>query len=68
MDTVARVFLDRLAAVLGQPLILDNVSGASGTIGVGRAVRAAPDGYTLCMGNWTSHVGAPAIYPIRMTY
>ena len=65
VDTVARVFLDRLAAALGQPLIIDNVSGASGTIGVGRAVRAAPDGYTLSMGNWTSHVGAPAIYPIQ---
>ena len=41
-----------------------NVTGASGSIGVGRAARAAPDGYTLNLGNWTSHVGSPAIYPV----
>src|SRR5262249_29021565 len=38
--------------------------GATGTIAIGRVVRAAPDGRTLSMGNWTTHVGAPAIYPI----
>ena len=59
VDTVARLLLDRMRAVLGQPLIVENVGGASGTIGTGRAVRAAPDGYTLSMGNWTSHVGGP---------
>ena len=39
--------------------------GLSGTLGVGRVARAAPDGYTLCMGNWTSHVGSPAMYPVQ---
>jgi len=63
VDTVARLLLDRVRAVLGQPLIVENVGGASGTIGTGRAVRAAHDGYTLNMGNWTSHVGGPAMYP-----
>lgn len=65
VDTVARVFIERMRTTLGQPLIIENVSGASGTIGTARVVRAAPDGYTLSMGNWTSHVGSPAIYPIQ---
>ena len=65
VDTVARVVIDRMSVALGQPLIIDNVSGASTTIGTGKAARAAPDGYTLSMGNWTSHVGAPAIYPVQ---
>lgn len=65
VDTVARVFIERMRTTLGQPLIIENVSGASGTIGTTRVVRAAPDGYTLSMGNWTSHVGSPAIYPIQ---
>jgi tripartite-type tricarboxylate transporter receptor subunit TctC len=65
VDSVARLLLDRLRAALGgQPLIVENLGGASGTIGTGRAVRAAPDGYTLNMGNWTSHLGGPAMYQI----
>jgi tripartite-type tricarboxylate transporter receptor subunit TctC len=64
VDSVARLLIDRLRAALGQPLIIENLGGASGTIGTGRAVRAAPDGYTLSMGNWTSHLGGPAMYPI----
>src|SRR5262245_58825067 len=64
VDTVARLLLDRVRALLGQPLIVENLGGASGSIGTGRAVRAAPDGYTLNMGNWTSHVGAPVMVPI----
>ena len=62
VDSVARLLIDRMRAALGQPLILEDVGGASGTIGTGRAVRATPDGYTLSMGNWTSHVGGPAMY------
>ena len=64
VDTVARLLLDRIRVAVGQPLIVENVGGASGSIGTGRAARAAPDGYTLSMGNWTSHVGAPAMFPI----
>jgi tripartite-type tricarboxylate transporter receptor subunit TctC len=64
VDSVARLLLDRMRAALGQPLIIENLGGASGTIGTGRAVRAAPDGYTLSMGNWTSHLGGPAMYAI----
>jgi tripartite-type tricarboxylate transporter receptor subunit TctC len=65
VDTVARLLLGRIRATLGQPLIVENLGGASGTIGTGRAVRAAPDGYTIHMGNWTSHVGGPAMLPVN---
>jgi tripartite-type tricarboxylate transporter receptor subunit TctC len=64
VDTVARLLLDRVRISLGQPLIVENIGGASGSIGTARAVRAAPDGYTLSMGNWTSHVGGPAMHPV----
>jgi tripartite-type tricarboxylate transporter receptor subunit TctC len=64
VDTVARLLLDRVRVALGQPLIVENIGGASGSIGTARAVRAAPDGYTLSMGNWTSHVGGPAMHPV----
>ena len=49
---------------LGQPVIVENVSGAGGSIGIGRVARAGPDGHTIVLGNWTSSVGAPAIYPV----
>jgi tripartite-type tricarboxylate transporter receptor subunit TctC len=63
-DSLARIIVDRLRAALGQPVIIENVSGAAGTIGMTRAVRAAPDGYTINIGQWASHVSAPAIYPV----
>ena len=61
VDTVARLLVDRMRASLGQPVIVEHVGGASGSIGTGRVVRSAADGYTLNMGNWTSHVGGPAM-------
>ena len=48
---------------LGQPVIIENVTGAGASIGVARAAQAAPDGTTLVLGNWTSHVGAGPMYP-----
>jgi tripartite-type tricarboxylate transporter receptor subunit TctC len=63
-DTLARLLGDRMKDSLGQPVIVENVTGAGATIGVGRAIGAAPDGYTLSIGNWTSHVGAGALYPV----
>src|SRR5262245_50233579 len=63
-DTLARIITERMRISLGQPLIVENVPGTTGTIAIGRVVRAVPDGRTLSMGNWTTHVGAPAIYPI----
>jgi tripartite-type tricarboxylate transporter receptor subunit TctC len=64
-DTLARIMAEPLRAALGQPIIIENVGGAGGSIGVGRAVRAAADGYTLSIGNWSTHVGASAIYPVQ---
>ena len=63
-DIVARIVSERMSKALGQPVIVENVSGAGGTIGVTRLFRAAPDGYTLVVGQWTSHVGAGAMYPV----
>jgi tripartite-type tricarboxylate transporter receptor subunit TctC len=64
-DTLARILGDRMKDTLGQTIVVENVTGAGATIGVGRAVQAAPDGYTVILGNWTSHVGAPALYPVQ---
>jgi tripartite-type tricarboxylate transporter receptor subunit TctC len=64
-DPVARVLAEHMSATLGQPVVIENVTGAGGSIGVGRAARAAPDGYTLSIGNWLSHVGASAVYPVQ---
>ena len=51
-DTVARILAERMRASLGQPVMIENVAGAAGSIGVGRAARAAPDGYTFGIGHW----------------
>ncbi len=64
-DTLARIISDRMKTSLGQTVIVENVTGAGATIGVGRAARAAPDGYSVIIGNWTSHVGGSAIYPVQ---
>ena len=64
-DPIARILADRLTMTLGQPVVVENVTGAGGSIGVSRAARAAPDGYTLSIGNWLSHVGASAVYPVQ---
>jgi tripartite-type tricarboxylate transporter receptor subunit TctC len=65
VDTLARILAERMKLALGQPVIIENVTGGGATIGVGRVARAASDGYTLVLGNWTSHVGSPAIYPVH---
>jgi len=62
-DTLARILAERMHTSLGQTVIVENVTGAGASIGVSRAAQAAPDGYTLSLGNWTSHVGAGAMYP-----
>lgn len=62
-DTLGRILTERMRLSLGQTIVIENVTGAGSTIGVGRAAQAAPDGYTLSLGNWTSFVGAGALYP-----
>jgi tripartite-type tricarboxylate transporter receptor subunit TctC len=63
-DTIARVLAERMRASLGQPIIIENVGGANGSIGVGRVVRAAPNGYTLSLGSVSSHVMNGAMYAL----
>ncbi|HEY4921318.1 MAG TPA: tripartite tricarboxylate transporter substrate-binding protein [Xanthobacteraceae bacterium] len=63
-DTLARILGERMRQTLGQPIVIENVTGAGASIGVTRAIESAPDGYTLSIGNWTSHVGAGAMYPV----
>jgi tripartite-type tricarboxylate transporter receptor subunit TctC len=62
-DTAARIMADRMRPALGQTVVVENVGGAGGTIGVARLARSAPDGYTIDIGQWDTHVGA-IIYPI----
>src|SRR4249919_2602586 len=64
-DALARVLGDRMRQTLGQPIIIEDVTGAGGTIGVGRAAHAAPDGYTLSIGHLGTHVVNGAIYPLN---
>jgi tripartite-type tricarboxylate transporter receptor subunit TctC len=64
-DVVARIIGDRMRTSLGQPVIIENVSGAGGSIGVARAARATPDGYTLSIGQLNSHVFSGAVYSVR---
>jgi tripartite-type tricarboxylate transporter receptor subunit TctC len=57
-DVAARILAERMRAPLGQPVIIENVGGAGGSIAVGRVARAAPDGYTIDIGQWDTHVGS----------
>ncbi|MGA8322406.1 MAG: tripartite tricarboxylate transporter substrate-binding protein [Xanthobacteraceae bacterium] len=56
-DVAGRILADKMGASLGQPVIVENVGGAGGSIGVGRLARSAPDGYTIDIGQWDTHVG-----------
>jgi tripartite-type tricarboxylate transporter receptor subunit TctC len=63
-DTIARIMVERMRVSLNQTVIIENVTGAGGTIGVGRVARASPDGYTLSLGGWNTHVVNGAIYAL----
>jgi tripartite-type tricarboxylate transporter receptor subunit TctC len=64
MDVVARLVAEGMRTSLGQAMIIENVAGAGGSIGVGRCARATPDGYTLCYGGWSTHVINSAVYTL----
>jgi tripartite-type tricarboxylate transporter receptor subunit TctC len=63
-DTIARIFAERMRTSLGQTILIENTTGAAGTIGVTRVFRSAPDGYTIGIGHWSTHVVNGAIYPL----
>jgi len=57
-DSAARIMAERMRTTLGQSIVIENVGGAGGSIGVGRVARAEPDGYTFDIGQWDTHVGS----------
>jgi tripartite-type tricarboxylate transporter receptor subunit TctC len=64
-DTLARIVGDAMGHALNQTVVIETVSGASGSIAAGRVAHAKADGYTIGIGNWSSHIGAPAIYQLH---
>lgn len=65
LDVLARLMNERMRQSLGQPLVIENVGGAGGTVGVGRVARAAPDGHTLSFGYLGTHALNGAIYQLQ---
>jgi tripartite-type tricarboxylate transporter receptor subunit TctC len=63
-DSIGRIMAEGLRASLGHPVIIENVGGASGSLGTGRVARAAPDGYTLGLGLWPTHVVNGAVFAL----
>ena len=63
-DTLARFLAEQMRALLGQPIIIENIAGAAGSIGVGRAVRSPADGYTLSIGTSTTHMLTGGLYAL----
>lgn len=64
VDTICRILGEHMHVSLGQPVLVENTAGAAGSLGVGRVARAAPDGYTLIVGQWSTHVANAAIYKL----
>ena len=64
VDTVARILAEPMRKSLGQPVVVESTTGAGGSIGVGRVARATPDGYTLSIGHWSTHVVNGAVYQL----
>lgn len=64
-DTIARMVGERMSRALGQSVVVENVAGAGGTIAAARVARAAPDGYTVDLATWSTHVVSPAIYQLQ---
>jgi len=63
-DALARLLAKGMETSLHQPIVVEIAAGASGTLATARVVHAVPDGYTIGIGNWTSHVGSPAVYSL----
>src|SRR4051794_7553710 len=63
-DTIGRILTERMRSVLGQAIVIENNGAAAGSIAHGRVARAAPDGYTLSLGHWGTHVVNGAVYSL----
>jgi tripartite-type tricarboxylate transporter receptor subunit TctC len=64
-DVIARIMAEGMRNILGTTIVVENTTGAGGTIGVGRVARSAPDGYTIGIGQWGTNVASGAIYPLN---
>lgn len=64
-DVIARIMAESMRNILGATIVVENTTGAGGTIGVGRVARSAPDGYTIGIGQWGTNVASGAIYPLQ---
>jgi tripartite-type tricarboxylate transporter receptor subunit TctC len=64
-DVIGRIVAEGMRPTLGQPIVAENVTGAGGTIGVGRVARSVPDGYTIGIGQWGTNMANGAIYPLQ---
>src|ERR1700757_2843607 len=64
-DTLGRILADRMKTALGQSVIIENLTGAAGTIGSSHVARSSPDGYTLVLGHWQTHVVNGATYSLQ---
>src|SRR5438876_12196566 len=64
LDTIARIIAEPMREVLGQPVVVENVAGAGGNLGIGRLARSEPDGYTVGIGQWSTHVVNPVTYAL----
>ena len=62
VDTIVRTMIESMRATLGQPILVENVGGAGGTTGIARVASAAPDGYTISVGTWGTHVVNAFVY------
>jgi tripartite-type tricarboxylate transporter receptor subunit TctC len=64
VDALARIIAEPMRSMLGQPIVIENLGGAGGTLAVGRVVRAVPDGYTLGLGTVGQYVISGAVYTL----
>ena len=65
LDSIARVIAEPMREALGQPVVIENMAGAGGNLGVGRVARPDPDGYTVVIGQWSTHVVNPVTYSLN---
>ena len=66
LDSIARVIAEPMREALGQPVVIENMAGAGGNLGVGRVARSDPDGYTVVIGQWSTHVVNPVTYSLPL--
>ena len=64
VDALARILVEHMRQTLGQPIVVENMGGAGGTLSIARVVRSAPDGYTIGMGTLSQYVVATAVYSL----